>query len=337
SMLFCDAGTIHPNSDSTTANNPITSYQWTFGDGGTASVPNPVHTYNSPGQYNVQLVVNTQAGCTDTAIIGPVKVVATPRVAIVADSIVCRNERVPYAGQFLATDTSVVQWSWIFPNGNTSNQQNPGVQQYDTTGTFDVMAAVVNSSGCRDTLHQQLTVHGLPTVTLPAQITKFVGVPSVLNAQYTSGVTGYSWSPATTLSCANCPQPVATPSFNTLYTVTATDSNGCRNTASVQVLVLCQGARVFVPNTFSPNGDGHNDRFFVEGNGLARMKSLRVFNRWGEVVFESRDFPVNNASYGWDGMYKGQKAAPDVYIYQLEVFCENSEVLKFEGNVALIR
>ncbi|RYE01817.1 MAG: PKD domain-containing protein, partial [Sphingobacteriales bacterium] len=337
SMLFCDAGTLHANSDSTTANDPIVSYQWTFGDGGTASVPNPTHAYTTPGTYDVMLVVNTQAGCTDTAIKSPVKVVRSPQVAIVADSVVCRNDRVPYIGQFLVPDTSVVQWSWVFPNGHTSNQQNPPVQVYDTTGVFDVMAVAVNSSGCRDTLHQQLTVHGLPSVTLPAQITKFVGVPALLNAQYSSGINGYTWSPAQNLSCIDCPQPVATPSFNTLYTVMATDSNGCRAQASVQVLVLCQGARVFVPNTFSPNGDGHNDRFFVEGNGLARMKSLRIFNRWGEVVFESRDFPVNNASYGWDGTYKGQKAAPDVYVYQLEVFCENSEVLKFEGNVALIR
>lgn len=335
--LFCDAGTIHINSDSTTANNPITSWQWTFGDGGTAAAPNPVYTYQHTGQFNVQLVVTTQAGCTDTAVVGPVKVVASPQVAINADSVVCRLERVPYQGQFLVTDTSAVQWSWVFPNGQVSNQQNPPVQVYDTTGSFDVLAVAVNSSGCRDTLHQHLTVNGLPTVSLPAQLTKFVGVPAVLNAQYSQGVTSYAWAPAQNLSCADCPQPVATPSFNTQYTVTATDSNGCRNTASVQVLVLCQGARVFVPNTFSPNGDGHNDRFFVEGNGLARMKSLRVFNRWGEVVFEARDFPVNNPSYGWDGTYKGQKAAPDVYIYQLEVFCENSEVLKFEGNVALIR
>ncbi|RYY86365.1 MAG: PKD domain-containing protein [Chitinophagaceae bacterium] len=337
SMTFCDRGTIRPNSDSTSSNDPIVSYQWTFGDGGTASVANPVYTYTTPGTYDVQLVVNTQAGCTDTAIKSPLKIVASPQVAINADSIVCRLERVPYQGQFLVPDTSVVQWSWVFPNGNTSNQQNPPDQTYDTTGVFDVMAVAVNSTGCTDTLHQRLTVHGLPQITLPEQITKFVGVPALLNAQYSSGVTGYSWSPADNLNCATCPQPTATPSFNTLYTVTATDSNSCRNTARVQVLVLCQGARVFVPNTFSPNGDGHNDRFFVEGKGLARLKSLRIFNRWGEVVFEARDFPVNSASYGWDGMYKGQKAAPDVYVYQLEVFCENSEVLKLEGNVALIR
>jgi gliding motility-associated-like protein len=94
---------------------------------------------------------------------------------------------------------------------------------------------------------------------------------------------------------------------------------------------------VFVPNTFSPNGDGRNDVFYVRGKGLERVKTLRVFNRWGEIVFEQKDFPVNQESYGWKGDYKGQKANPDVYIYQVEVFCDNSEIIRFEGNVALIQ
>jgi gliding motility-associated-like protein len=336
-MLFCDAGTIHANSDSTTSNDPIVSYNWTFGDGGTSSVPNPAHNYTQTGLYDIMLVVNTQAGCTDTMIKTPVKVVASPQAAILADSSVCLNLRVLYQAVLLQPDTSIVQWNWVFPNGNTSTLQQPPAQTYDSAGTYQVLLTAVNSSGCRDTVRQDIIVHQLPRVTVPAQLTKFVGVPLLLPAQYSSGVTSYSWSPAQTLNCANCPQPVATPSFNTLYTVIATDSNQCTSTAKVQVLVLCQGARVFVPNTFSPNGDGRNDRFFVEGNGLARVKSMRVFNRWGEVVFEARDFPVSNPSYGWDGLYKGQKAAPDVYIYQLEVFCENSEIIKFEGNVALVR
>ncbi|RYZ23340.1 MAG: PKD domain-containing protein [Chitinophagaceae bacterium] len=337
SMQFCDLGTITANSDSTTSNDAITSYNWNFGDNNTFTGPNPTHSYTGPGQYNVTLVVNTQSGCTDTLVKGPVMVVASPQLIIGADSSVCRSTLVPYQGLSGFADTSQVQWNWVFPNGNTSNLQNPPPQRYDTPGSYQLMVTGVNSSGCRDTAYQNLVVHDLPVVGLPATITKFVGVPAVLNATYTSGITSYTWSPAGDLSCADCPQPTATPKYNTLYSITATDSNGCSARAQVQVLVLCQGAKVFVPNTFSPNGDGANDMFFVQGSGLARMKSLRIFNRWGEVVFERRDFAVNDPASGWDGMYKGQKAAPDVYIYQLEVFCENSDVIKFEGNVALIR
>jgi gliding motility-associated-like protein len=94
---------------------------------------------------------------------------------------------------------------------------------------------------------------------------------------------------------------------------------------------------VFVPNTFSPNGDGSNDVFYVRGKGLERVKSLRIFNRWGQIVFEKRDFPVNDASAGWNGTFMGNRPHPDVYIYQVEVFCDNSEIIRFEGNVALIQ
>ena len=130
---------------------------------------------------------------------------------------------------------------------------------------------------------------------------------------------------------------LASPKFNTIYTVTAVDDNGCRNSEKVQVIVLCQGANVFVPNTFSPNGDGSNDVFYVRGKGLNRVKSLRIFNRWGETVFEKINFPVNDASAGWDGTYKGKIVSPDVFVYQVDVFCDNSESIRFEGNISLIK
>ena len=130
---------------------------------------------------------------------------------------------------------------------------------------------------------------------------------------------------------------MASPRFNAKYNVAVVDSNGCKNKSEVQVLVLCQGVTVFLPNTFSPNGDGSNDIFYVRGKGLDRVKSLRIFNRWGEVVFEQKDFPVNSISNGWDGKMKGQKPQPDVYVYQLEVYCGNGDLMNFSGNVALIQ
>jgi gliding motility-associated-like protein len=80
-----------------------------------------------------------------------------------------------------------------------------------------------------------------------------------------------------------------------------------------------------------------NDIFYVRGQGLDRVKSLRIFNRWGEVVFEKRDFDVNNAQHGWDGKFKGNKPKPDVYVYQAEVYCANGTLMIFPGNVALIQ
>ena len=165
------------------------------------------------------------------------------------------------------------------------------------------------------------------------------GYPITIPAAYSSNVIGYSWLPDNnTLSCVDCPEPTTTNTkFSTKYSVSFVDSNGCKNTGDVQVLVICMNANVFVPNTFSPNGDGSNDVFYIRGKGLERVKSLRIFNRWGEVVFEQKDFPVNNPSSGWDGKFKGNRPQADVYIYQVEVFCENGDIIRFDGNLALIQ
>jgi gliding motility-associated-like protein len=213
----------------------------------------------------------------------------------------------------------------------------PPHQVYKQAGKFTVQTVAINSSGCKDTAYQNILVNPLPSVTLPSTITTQQGTPVLIPAVYSDAMKSYQWNLPEGLSCTTCPQPVANPKFNTKYNVQFVDRNGCYNTGEVQVIVLCKNDNVFVPNTFSPNGDGSNDVFYVRGKGLSRVKTLRIFNRWGQVVFERINFNVNDASMGWDGTFKGAKPVPDVYVYQVEIFCENSQVVKFEGNVALIQ
>ncbi len=337
-FLFCDSGRI-TIADTTQASGSDIRYNWTFGDGLNSTDPKPgTHFYNKPGIYPVKLTVTTGSGCTDTLVFRPgIKVSMTPRIRISGDSIICVNEFLGSGGVFVKQDTSAIRWAWQFPNGTTSAVQTPPDQRFAAAGTFPITAMATNSDGCADAAVKNVLVHALPTATLPSTITLQAGSPVQINGQYSSGVRGYTWRPTTGLSCTDCPQPIASPKFNTKYIVQYVDSNGCRNTNTVQVIVLCKNANVFIPNTFSPNGDGSNDVFYVRGRGLDRVKSLRIFNRWGEVVFEKRDFAVNDASVGWDGRYKGTRLTPDVYVYQVEVFCENSEVIRFNGNVALIK
>ncbi len=334
--LFCDSATI-TLTDSTLTRDPVQSYTWNFGDGTTSNDPQHAsHYYSKPGNYDVSLIVSTTTGCSDTAVYSSVKVVESPLISIKGETEICVDDFVNYQGVFNRVDTSALTWRWTMPNGTTSTAQSPGVSRYITAGEFGVQAIATNSSGCADTASQALVVHALPQATIPSPLQKQAGFPIALPATYTPGVVSYNWSPASTLSCADCPTPVATPKFNTRYDLTIVDSNGCKNTAFVQVNVFCENANVFIPNTFSPNGDGSNDIFYVRGKGLDRVKSLRIFNRWGQVVFEKRDFAVNDPSVGWNGTFKGQRPQSDVYIYQVEVFCENSQVIRYEGNVALI-
>lgn len=334
--LFCDFGLVN-FTDSTTYNDPVTTYNWSFGDGGSSSQQNPSHQYNSPGIYTVQLAVQTQNGCTDTLTKQSlVTIVQRPLIDIGGDSVLCIHTSLTNTGLFIQPDTSVVTWSWSFPNGNTSTQQNPPAQTYNTAGSFTITAIATNSTGCKDTTTQNIIVNPLPTVNMPGQITIQNGFPATIPATYSPNTVSWSWVPSTGLSCTNCPTPDAGPSFNTMYRVNFTDANGCSNSGNIQVIVLCRNSNLFIPNLFSPNGDGSNDVFYPRGVGLDRVKLLRIFNRWGEVVFERRDVPVNDPSAGWNGTYKGNKPIADVYVYQAEVFCENGELIRLNGNITLI-
>lgn len=335
--LLCDSGMVR-FLDSTTFNNPIISYEWDFGDGTKSNQATPTHYYSQPGIYPISLNVLTQNTCVDTfRLNAPVKVVASPDVRMMGDSVICVGEGLIHWGEFNRTDTSQVHWSWRFANGKTAAAQHPPAMIYTEAGRFLIHTEAVNSSGCKDTVTKRILVNPLPSVTLPSTMTTRTGTPIQIPATYFGGVVSYNWTNSESLNCSTCPEPIASPKANTNYRVDFVDSNGCKNKGHVQVVVFCNNDNVFVPNTFSPNGDGSNDIFYVRGKGLNRVKLLRVFNRWGQVVFEKANFAVNDASAGWNGTYNGAKPIPDVYIYQMEVWCDNSTIVKFEGNVALLQ
>jgi gliding motility-associated-like protein len=145
------------------------------------------------------------------------------------------------------------------------------------------------------------------------------------------------WTPITNLNCSDCATPVAAPKKTTTYRVDVENIHGCKNYDEMTVSVFCNNGNLFMPNTFSPNNDGSNDVYYPRGKGLFRVKAFKIFNRWGELVFQKYDFSANDASKGWNGYYNNKPASPDVYVYSIDVICENNTVLNYRGNVALIR
>ena len=91
-----------------------------------------------------------------------------------------------------------------------------------------------------------------------------------------------------------------------------------------------------MPNAFTPDGDGLNDKLMIRGAGIT-VKSFRIFNRWGILVFEKLNFMANDPNYAWDGMVRGVPANPDVYVYTAEVTCDNGTVYMFKGNTTILK
>ncbi len=331
---FCDNGEVI-FTDYTTKNEPIIDRQWNFGDGNTSTDESPVHNYAAPGRYIVTLNVTTQSNCSKSYS-DTVFVYRTPQPLIMSRDTICVNIAETITGGLAVADT-MTTWNWNFGNGGTSQQQTNSVL-YTAAGDYNLQLIATNLIGCSDTVTRSIHVVPPPTAT-PVQdpITIIAGSSTTLAMQYTGMINSYTWTPQYRLDCTNCPAPVANPQSTTTYTVNLLDNYGCRNSGNITVNVLCGNMNFFMPNTFSPNGDGQNDVFYPRGTGVFRIKSLTVFNRWGEIVFDKKDFAPNDRSAGWNGTYKGQPASGDVYIYMMEVLCENNSVVPAKGNVTLLR
>jgi gliding motility-associated-like protein len=162
-------------------------------------------------------------------------------------------------------------------------------------------------------------------------------VPLVATINNEMIITAYAWSNPATLSCEVCYNTIATPAATTTYTFTATSIYGCTSTRTVTITVGCDEAQIFIPNTFTPNGDGMNDRFFINGKGISRITKFLIYNRWGELVYERNNIGANDPSVGWDGQYKGVVLPPDVFYYFVEAECNLGETFKYKGDVSIVR
>lgn len=187
-----------------------------------------------------------------------------------------------------------------------------------------------------DSQRVTVTVHASPDFS--AGQDKIIALGAAATLEPKGSFTRISWLNAdTTLSCWDCRNPNAHPQYTRTYVAEAENEWGCKTRDSVTVFVRCNGSQVFIPNTFTPNGDGENDYFFPQGAGFGNMLTFRVFNRWGELLFEARDVPLNAQRSGWDGYFKGQPMIPDTYVYSMTGLCPTGEVVEFKGDITIIR
>ncbi|RME94485.1 MAG: hypothetical protein D6772_14520, partial [Bacteroidetes bacterium] len=151
------------------------------------------------------------------------------------------------------------------------------------------------------------------------------------------GDTLLSWTPGAALSCSDWLTPTARPQRSTRYQIEVRDTFNCSDAATAQIIVEYP-ERLFLPNAFSPNGDGQNDRLFPFGAyEVTLIESFQIFNRWGSLVFEQQDFLPNDPTAGWDGTYQGQALPAAVYVYRLRVRYAYGQVEKYTGEVVLLR
>jgi gliding motility-associated-like protein len=159
-----------------------------------------------------------------------------------------------------------------------------------------------------------------------------------LNPTFTEGpINSWKWSPLKDLSCYDCPKPIIRVRNGITYVAEITNNFGCSATDSLTIRVFCENSQVFIPNAFTPDNDGLNDIFMIRASGIQSIKSLRIFNRWGQVVYDRSNFVPNDPKFAWDGRVNGVIGGPNVFVYTLEVICDDGTPYFYKGNVSILK
>lgn len=148
----------------------------------------------------------------------------------------------------------------------------------------------------------------------------------------------FSWTSLEYLDCEGCLRPFGRPNNTAEYLISTVDSiTGCMYVDTMQIIVE-KPRNVYIPNAFSPNGDGTNDSFFANGDGSVQLiNHFKIFDRWGELVYEANNIDINDPKDGWDGTMRGQPMNPGVFIYIAEIQFVDGVVKMYQGDVSIIK
>ena len=150
----------------------------------------------------------------------------------------------------------------------------------------------------------------MPTVNAGTDRQVLYGSENVLQTFASADVVRWSWTPADFLSCVNCSAPVSKPYSPIDYVVTVYNGYNCRATDTVSIKAACSGNGIYIPNAFSPNHDGKNDVFGIAGYGVSIIRSFSIYNRWGEIVFQKKNFTPDDINGAWMAALKAWMHQP---------------------------
>jgi len=321
----------------------IQTQQWDFSDGYGSALPDPPHVFAADGFYPVTLTVTTDKGCT-SSVGHNVEIFPLPVAAFTSD---LREGCQPLRIQFLDASTipspySVASWQWDLGLGEDSIMGQFPVQTYNNgdidplaSGTYHVGLTVTSGNGCSTsiTLQDYITEYPKPTAHFDAS-PKLVDMNNpTISFQDLSSINVISWDwhfgdGATSFQQHTAHTYQDTADYPvTLYVAT---QHGCLDTA-VYVVKVKPTYTFYIPSTFTPNSDGHNEFFSGRGTGIATYQML-IFNRWGEMLFETNDY-----DFQWDGSFRGQQVQLGVYVYKFVVTDWEGNIYYYEGHVNLMR
>lgn len=331
-QLDCVNETVLLDGGASSQSGPF-QYAWQ-GPGGSLANSGLLQEANEPGLYQLA-VTNTENGC-----------VAIAEVLVeTADNYFRDLETaLQHPTCFGQTDGRIAVLSVVggTPPYLYSLNDGPFVQQPNFTelGSGQYELLVQDVAGCEFRTSLLLNEGSLPQLFLGEDRVIKLGDQVLINAQTNLRQEEWQyieWTPQDSLACDQCLNWMASPLETTRYQATIVDTAGCTATDDILIQVM-RDRRVYIPNAFSPNGDGANDLFRIfAGPGVVQVNKFEVYTRWGEQVFKATEFPPNDPAYGWDGRFRGETLNIGVFVYYAEIEFIDGEVVLYKGEVNLVR
>jgi gliding motility-associated-like protein len=314
-------------------NNPTAAitYSWTTNDGQTSNAVLPNFSFITSGTKNIQLKTNTQNNCADSII-----------KTITVDDFPVANFNITEAclGKKLAivnNTTGATNYNWTTSNGQSSNTIIPDFI-FNTVGNYTIKLIATSTNNCANTAEKNISIQAVQLFTRPAIDTNaVVGQPIQLSV---IGAASYTWQWASSsgqvgsLQAANSSTPIFIGNSTGIYPllVEGITAQGCKGTANIKVKIFTANNYVWIPNSFTPNGDGLNDKIKITCTGLTDINFI-IYNRYGEKIYEQ----TTCSSPGWDGTYKGTLQPQGVYVYTWAGINFRGDNVKGEGTIMLVQ
>lgn len=286
---------------------------WSFGDGNGTGTTNAVYTYAAANNYTVKLVLTSNNGCKDSTA-QTVNVYSHPVAGFdVNDAVQCLNNN-SFAFTNTTTPSTGNTYKWSFGDGGSSSLSDPDYA-YNKADTFTVWMYALSSNNCKsDTVKKTIVTVAHPVVKLGPDRTVLEGDSIILSPQSFSGIDlHFKWTPNSFLNNDTIPAPVANPQTDMNYRLTVTGQEGCTASDDIFVKLL---KYPLIPNAFSPNGDGINDKWIISYLNDYPNATVEIFDRSGRIVF--RASAGYNTSIAWDGRSDGKPLPVGTYYYIIE-------------------
>ncbi len=277
------------------------------------------------------ITASNQAGCSTTDSIVVKVFPPFTATSFQTNAYVCLNDTIR-----LHVDPRGKKIVWT-PAAGLSNPNGYDPVASPTANTV-YKATLTDSVGCfSSTININVTIKSLPTVDAgPNQFYPY-NASFTLNPKYSNNVTSYNWTPGNLLNCNTCPDPSGVATKSNTYYIAVTSDSGCVAKDSVRISVECKASYLLMPSAFTPNGDNLNDFFYPLTRGVQSIIRFSIYDRLGNLVFEAKNFPPNEKTFGWNGTVHGAYQPTAVFVYYMEALCESGEKLYKKGSVVLVR